>query len=82
MASEIGAAIGKAVRFESISDTQARKMALGWADSRDYAEALVDIWRAIREDRLATVTDEVERVLGRKPIAFEQWARENSAAFR
>lgn len=82
MAMEIGAAINKAVRFESISDAQARKLALGWADSREYAEALVDIWRAIREDRLATVTDEVERILGRKPIPFEQWAKENAAAFR
>jgi hypothetical protein len=82
MATEIGVAIGKTVRFESISDAQARKMALGWADSPAYAEALVDIWRAIREGRLATVTDEVERILGRKPLPFAQWAQENAAAFR
>jgi uncharacterized protein YbjT (DUF2867 family) len=82
MATEIGAALGKEVGFESISDAQARKLALGWADSPAYAEALVDIWRAIREERLATVTDEVERILGRKPIPFAQWAQENAAAFR
>ena len=32
--------------------------------------------------RLAAVTDTVERVLGRKPISFEEWAAENAAAFR
>lgn len=33
-------------------------------------------------DRLAAITDTVERVLGRRPVAFERWAEENAAAFR
>jgi uncharacterized protein YbjT (DUF2867 family) len=82
MAARIGDAIGRSVRFDSISDAQARKMALAWADSRAYAEALVDIWRAVREGRLSTVSDGVERIVGRKPISFEQWAAENADAFR
>lgn len=49
---------------------------------RAYADALVDIWRAVREGRLATATDGVERVLGRKPVAFDQWVEENCDAFR
>ena len=81
MAARIGHAIGRPVRFESISDAQARRMALAWADSRAYAEALVDIWRAIREGRLSTVSDGVECIVGRKPISFEQWAAENADAF-
>lgn len=82
MAARIGAVIGKGIRFESLSDAQARKLALGWAENREYAEALVDIWRAIREGRLTTVSSEVERILGRKPIPFERWAEENAGAFR
>jgi hypothetical protein len=39
------------------------------------------IFRAIRDGRLAEVTDHVERVLGHKPIAFDQWAQQNAAAF-
>jgi uncharacterized protein YbjT (DUF2867 family) len=81
MAETIGGAIGARVRFEAISDDQALELALGWSESREYAEALVDIWRAIREGRLTTVTDEVERVLGRKPRSFAQWANENAAEF-
>lgn len=77
MASKIGAAIGKTVRFEEISDEEARPDFDG-----DYADALVDIWRAVREGRLATVTDGVERVLGRKPVTFHRWVKENAGAFR
>ncbi|WP_394840681.1 SDR family oxidoreductase [Pendulispora brunnea] len=77
MASRIGAAIGKTIRFEQISDDDARPNF-----DRAYADALVDIWRAIREGRLATVTDGVEQVLGRRPVTFDQWAEENAGAFR
>jgi hypothetical protein len=77
MASQIGGAIGKTIRFEEISDVEARP-----GFDRAYADALVDIWRAIREGSLATVTDGVQRVLGRKPITFDQWVEENGGAFR
>ena len=77
MASRIGAAIGKTIRFEQISDEDARSNF-----DRAYAEAVVDIWRAIREGRLATVTDGVQQVLGRKPVTFDQWAEEHAGAFR
>jgi uncharacterized protein YbjT (DUF2867 family) len=77
MASQIGAAIGKAIRFEEISDEEARPDFDG-----AFADALVDIWRAVREGRLATVTDGVQRVLGRKPVTFDRWAEENGGAFR
>jgi len=76
MASQIGEAIGKTIRFEEISEDEARP------DVDDaYADALVDIWRAVREGRLATVTDGVSRVLGREPVTFGQWVSENAEAF-
>lgn len=75
MAAVIGDAIGETVRFETITDDEARM------GSGPYAEALVDIWRAIREGRVATVTSEVERILGRPPASFEQWVAENVGAY-
>ena len=77
MASRIGAAIGKTIRFEQISDEAARPSFDG-----AYADALVDIWRAIREGRLATVTDGIQQVLGRGPVTFGQWAEDNAEAFK
>jgi len=82
MAAEIGRAIGKPVGFEEISDRQAYAGAVQWAGKGPYVDALVDIWRAVRESRLETVTDEVKRVTGRKPIPFDQWVAENAASFQ
>jgi len=61
---------------------EARKRQIAWGAPEPLVEARLSILRAIRDGRLATVTDTVERVLGRNPITFDQWARENAAAFR
>lgn len=80
MATTIGEAIGKSVRYEILSDANAMADALTWAD-RAYAEALVDIWRTIREGRLATVSDGVQQRLGRTPKSFGDWIGENVRYF-
>jgi uncharacterized protein YbjT (DUF2867 family) len=82
MAATIGDAIGRRVGFQDISDQQAYAGVVRWAGKGPYADALVDIWRAVREGRLATVSDAVERVLDRKAIPFKQWAEENAKAFQ
>lgn len=82
MAAAIGRAIGRPVGFEEISDRQAYAGAVQWTGKGPYADALVDIWRAVRESRLETVTDGVKRVTGREPIPFAQWAAENVASFQ
>jgi (4-alkanoyl-5-oxo-2,5-dihydrofuran-3-yl)methyl phosphate reductase len=81
MTAKIGAAIAKPLKFESLSlEEESRQMAAE-GESPEMIAAHISIYRAIREGRLATVTCNVERVLGRKPIAFDQWARENASAF-
>jgi uncharacterized protein YbjT (DUF2867 family) len=82
MGAKIGAAIGKSVRFEPISDDEARAQQVAWGAPEPLVEARLSIFRAIRNGVLASVTDGVERVLGRKPIAFDRWVEENVAAFR
>lgn len=81
VADKIGAAIGKRLTFQAISDEEARQRYSAVSESAEETEAHVSLWRAIREGRLATVTNTVERVLGRKPIALDQWITENIAAF-
>jgi uncharacterized protein YbjT (DUF2867 family) len=81
MLEKIGAAIGKRIAFESISDHEAREQARKHESSEEMIEAHVGIWRAIREGRLARVSPNVERVLGRSPISFDRWLKENIAAF-
>lgn len=79
---KIGAAIGKRLTFEPISDEQVRQQYATRSASLAETEAHVALWRAIRQGRLATVTDTVKEVLGRKPLTLDQWAIENAAAFR
>ena len=78
---KIASAIGKELAFQPISDQEAGQRYSVVSGSAAETEAHVSLWRAIREGRLATVTDNVERILGRKPIPLDQWAIENAAAF-
>jgi uncharacterized protein YbjT (DUF2867 family) len=77
----IASAIGKRLTFQPISDDEARRRYSAISGSVAETEAHVSLWRAIREGRLAGVTDNVQRILGRKPIPLEQWAMENAIAF-
>jgi uncharacterized protein YbjT (DUF2867 family) len=82
MAAKIGTAIGKPIQFQAIAEEEERRQMIARGDSPELVTAHLSIYRAIREGRLATVTDTVERVLERKPITFDQWVRENATSFR
>jgi uncharacterized protein YbjT (DUF2867 family) len=77
----IGGAIGKSLSYQVISDEQARERYSRISSSPEETDAHVALWRAIRDGRLATTTDCVERILGKKPIALQQWASENVRSF-
>ena len=78
MATRIGATVGKTVRFEPISDEEAQ----AGVGKGPYAAALVDIWRAIRNGRMALVNGEVERVLRRRPLSFDRWVEQHADTCR
>lgn len=81
MAAAIGDAIGKPVRFEPISDDAARERLARANMPPPLVDALVGLWRIVREGKAATVTDTVARVLGKPARTFAQWARENAESF-
>jgi uncharacterized protein YbjT (DUF2867 family) len=74
-------AIGRPLRYEAISDDEAREHYQKVSGSPEETEAHVALWKAIREGRLAGVTQDAERILGRKPIPLAQWAAENAGSF-
>jgi len=49
----------------------------GWS-----ADALLDLQRLYREGKASLVTNDVERLTGRKPITFDQFARDYAFAFQ
>lgn len=82
MGAMIGAAIGREIRFVEISEEEARAQQVAWNSPEPMLEARLSIFRAIHEGRMAEVTDTVENVLGRQPVSFGEWVKENAAAFR
>jgi uncharacterized protein YbjT (DUF2867 family) len=77
----IAETIGRPLSYLAISDEEARERYAKVSGSPEETEAHVALWKAIRQDRLAGVTHDVERILGRKPIALTQWASENAEYF-
>jgi uncharacterized protein YbjT (DUF2867 family) len=79
---KIGAAIGKQLKYQAISDKEAGQRFAATGASAEEVAAHVELWRAIRAGRVGAVTDGVHRILGREPIALNQWLIENATAFR
>lgn len=77
----IARTIDRALVYQTISDEEARERYSRISGSPAETEAHVALWRAIREGRLAAMTDGVERILGRRPLSLEQWASENANHF-
>jgi uncharacterized protein YbjT (DUF2867 family) len=82
MTAKVGAAIGRELRFQALSDDEERRQQAAWGSPEPLIEARLSIFRAMREGRLATVTNNVASILGRQPIPFDRWAHQNAAAFR
>jgi uncharacterized protein YbjT (DUF2867 family) len=79
---KIGGAIGRQLKYQPISDEEAGRRFSATGASPEEIAAHVELWRAIREGRFGATTNEVERILGRKPVALDQWLVENATAFR
>jgi uncharacterized protein YbjT (DUF2867 family) len=76
----IGEALGRPIRVEELSDAQAREQFSRFMP-HETAEAIVEL--IIDADGGGSpATDTAQRVLGRSPISFRQWAIEHSADFR
>lgn len=77
----IGRVLGRDVRYEAASEASLRAEldADGWPP--EQAEAFAGLMGAIREGRRSAVTDDVEALLGRPPLAFERFAEESADAW-
>jgi uncharacterized protein YbjT (DUF2867 family) len=70
----ISIAVGKAIRYVPIGDENARKAILSAGLSSERTQRLIGFYRLVRAGACALVSPDVESVLGRAPIAFEQFA--------
>ncbi|MEV4176681.1 NAD(P)H-binding protein [Nonomuraea sp. NPDC049709] len=76
----LGAALGRELRFEGLTDAEAREQLLtGMPEA--YAEAFLGFFARGELDE-SVVLPTVEQVTGRPPRTFEEWAAANTEAFR
>ena len=74
--------LDKPVRYEAVSDAAAHQALVDAGIPATAADALIEIDRLFREGFGAPVTDVVQRVTGRQPRSFRDFARDNAALFR
>ena len=73
---------GREINYVDLPPEQLKQAMLGAGVPEWSADALVDLQRLYREDGASAVTRDVEHLLGRKPISFEQFSRDHRAAFQ
>jgi uncharacterized protein YbjT (DUF2867 family) len=77
----LAGALGKPLRCIDIStEMMAEALTRAGAPAR-LASAVAESHQAVREGRIASVSDTVHAVTGRHPKSFEVWTREHAAAF-
>jgi len=79
-AGAIGDALGEAVRFVEQTRAEARNRMLGFMPE-PVVEATLDVL-GVPSPAEQLVSPDVERILGRPPRTFAQWAHQHVAAFR
>jgi uncharacterized protein YbjT (DUF2867 family) len=81
VAAALSAALGKPVRYVDVPPEAALDAMLKAGMPEWNARAVAELYGVFGCDVFATTTDVVERVTGRPPIPFEQFARDHAAAF-
>jgi uncharacterized protein YbjT (DUF2867 family) len=81
IAAKIGAAIGKAVRFDDPPPDEIRAALLSKRAPDFVVESVLRYFETVREGRWHT-TGAVSEILGRPPRTYDTWLRDNAATFQ
>jgi uncharacterized protein YbjT (DUF2867 family) len=82
VASKLSAATGKPIRYVNVPPEDARKAQLAAGMPPFLADGLFELFSERRKGMEAKVWPDSERLLGRRPTSFEEFARNHAAAFR
>jgi uncharacterized protein YbjT (DUF2867 family) len=67
---------GKTIRYVPLGEDDGRKMLAGIGLSGEQIERMINMQRMVRQGLCQPVSPDVESVLGRTPITFEQYVRD------
>jgi uncharacterized protein YbjT (DUF2867 family) len=73
--------LGREIRFINLPPAQLKQALLSVGMPEWSADALLDLQRLYREGKAATVTQDVEQILRRKPISFADFLTDYKYAF-
>jgi len=82
ISSVIGGVSGMAVRYEPISDDEARAALKAAGFPEQWVRRLITFYSLVREGYAAPISTAVQDILGRSPRKFADFARENAAVWR
>ncbi len=74
--------VGREIRYVDLPPEQFKQALLGAGVPEWSANALVDLQHLYREGGASKVTGDVEKLLGRRPVSFEQFSRDHVSAFQ
>ena len=82
VAEKISRVAGRKISYVDLPPAEFRKAILSAGMPEWSADALLDLQRLYREGKASLVTDDIERLTGRKPITFDQFAHDYAFAFQ
>jgi uncharacterized protein YbjT (DUF2867 family) len=81
-AAKISAAAGKTIVYQDIPADTLRQGLLAMGLSAPFVESFLISFAAVRDGKTFPPTSAVAALLGRPPRSFDEWARDNAAAFQ
>src|SRR5438128_2631577 len=82
VAEKISRVAGRKISYVDLPPAEFQKAILSAGMPEWSADALLDLQRLYREGKASLVTDAIERLTGRKPITFDQFAHDYAFAFQ
>jgi uncharacterized protein YbjT (DUF2867 family) len=82
VAEKLSRAVGRTIAYVDVTEEQFLEAATGSGMPRKLAEDIVDLQRYYISGAMVAATPWVERLTGRKPSGFDQFARDYADAFR
>jgi len=82
VAEKLSRVAGRKISYVDLPPADLKKGMLSAGVPEWFADALLDLQRLYREGGASLVTNDFERLSGRKPISFDQFARDYATAFQ
>ena len=81
IAAILSSVLGREIRYVNLLPNQMKQALLGAGMPEWNANGIIDLEALYREGGATTVSPDAERVLGRKPIAYQQFAHDYASTF-